>query len=299
MMTGCPFDKELLERLACQDVSETERKQLIEHLESGCPECEGFFSDLEGEYYEILIGLYLGGSAGVKEESGLSRRARKSILSAVQDELSGNPEAAYSNSSWVWKKQNVLALAAGLILILGILFFAADQFLFSSNPSTTSTKGDAVINEANIFLQFLVLRDDQEGDEIIQAMRGVNQGVYQTSDKILFRYEIDRAAWVYIVRLDKEGGGEVLYPAGGDRSERRQAGTHDANDADQIMVYPLKDVRGVQTFCAVASVSEMADMEGILSGVRTMLEQNIENNNSFRLRKGGLDCFQIKVEESW
>jgi hypothetical protein len=289
MMAPCPFNPETLERLLRGELPPEQRRAVLDHLAGDCPDCEDFFAGLGDATGELLAKFYLARADGADDESAvLPAEARARIFAAVEAEFAA-PAAV--RPRFTRASRRVFALAAGLVLAVS-LSLGAYHLLQKPGPTV---KGPEIAIDGPVFLQFLVIKAAPEGSEPV-IVRGVNHAVYSERDRVMFRFRIDQPAYVHIVRVGPEGKPEVIFPASANALALNPPGVYDANQDDQLMVYPLKDLDGLQNFCAAAGAWRTS--EQIVANLTAIIQDQHRDQPS-RVRNPGIDCFQIKVEKQW
>jgi hypothetical protein len=289
MMSGHHLSKEMIDRMVVGEISEEERADVLSHLDSGCQECERFLEDMNSEQEEWLLSLLICSKTATDKGLTLSDEDKKIIFDSVCSELSVR---SLPKSETGYGRIKIMALAAGLILTVGLSIFFARNIAPTKGPNI---KGGKPINVRNIFLQFSVLKYLSHDEGSPQVIPGVNRAVYPQDGHMIFRYEVEMDSNVYIVRIGPDTNTEQIYPALGDPDQMRRAGTHDVNQGDQYLVYSLKGLTGLQTFCAVATNPESDNRDEAVFKAKDITERNKNMMASRRLRKKGIDCFQIKV----
>ncbi len=292
-MSGPHLNHDGLARLALGEVTAAERRAWAEHLGGGCGQCERLMATLDREHEELVMGLYLERSSEDLGELGrLSSDDKSRMFEALESEL-GADQAEVAVDGAGWSGRRALALAAGLLLALTISFVA---LLESPGPGPI-VKGDVEILGGPVFLQFLALSASDEPGASLRARRGVNRGAYSRSDRLMFRYQVDHPAWVYLVRVGPGGEAEYLYPLEDDFAQIRRAGFHDANRGAQVLLYPLSDLSGLQTFCALALPESHDGREAAMEMAQEFLLLADRQDNLSRIRTDFMDCFQVKVDQ--
>jgi hypothetical protein len=290
MTMACPFTPEFLDRLLRGDLAEDQRRAAREHLGGDCPDCDEFFAGLDDATRELLAGSHLA-RKGRRDGSSpaLSAEDRDRIFAAVE----GNLAAAAAVIRPRFRTRRGLALAAGLILAVSLAFLGSRLW---PKPGPT-VKGADDVKGSGINLQFLVLEPGPDPEKP-QIKRGINQASVSPSARLLFRYRLEHPGWVYIVRVDAAGQGELIYPPAREESEQ-PAGIYDAAVGDQLYDYPLHGLDRLQTFCALTYAARPDRRPSVFQGAVAEIERNRKQLGFNRLRTETMDCFEIKVEDPW
>ncbi len=297
-MNTCPITEDFLDRCLAGLLSQKEIDEGREHLASQCSDCDGFFESMGEESQENLIALFLARPSSTPDvpPPPLSDEEKERMWKDIAADTRGRQEKRKPERLlYLNNLSRPLALAAGVILVVAAVFMAGrlvpprqDQYI----------KGGAGAYEGDIFLQFIVSERGGSPDGLAAFKRGVNRGVYGKGGYILFRYEIDRPLWVYLIHLDQEGAARLLYPADRDEDRLRAAGVYDVNKGEEVLALPLEGMDGLQTFCAVGQkerAAEGGELPGSVAERVTRLA-NESGSRPGRVRESGMDCFQIKVE---
>lgn len=295
-MSECPFNRDLLDRLLAGEISGEERDELARHLGEDCPECESFFAGLSATEEEIILKFGLARESEGESEPALSPEVRQKIFDAMPPPMVSGSAEITDLTPWIKKRwsRRTLALAASLLLAVSLLFLYQDR-----QPEAESYLKGGPEKPAKITLQFLVLSPAVKEGAEPTLVRGVNRAVYPSRDRVLFRYQLDQPAFVYIERLDQAGKGEVVYPAKNDPDVKRAPGVYDVNQGDDLLAYPLELLADWQTFCAVCYTRGPVKPEKALAHAAKLQDPNPKLVRSSLFGISSMDCFKIKVDKSW
>jgi hypothetical protein len=293
-MSDCPFDDHLIERIIQEDISESEGRILIEHLKSDCPHCDLLFDELKGGFEKSLVWIYLSGNDEVDMPDKLSEGDMDRIFEATRSKLN-DAEPPSINVSKLPSKKNkryLYPLAASIVLMITVFIIGRNFFPFIPDQTI---KGPGINHSARISMKFLVeTNEGKTGSSKIE--RGRNNGTYNASDKLLFRFSIDESSWVYIAQYNMNRQGEIIYPAHGLEETKSIPDDYDALFENESVYYDLGNHSGLQTFCAVALSKKITSKGHALQKIREAIfnEENIKALNDVKYNQ--IDCITIMVE---
>jgi len=294
-MNDCPVKQGLIERILRGAASEEERSQASAHNRSACSECADTILGLPDDLEKNLVQQLLSEQNGV---APLTEEERDGIFASVApvDECI-SLEAPVPPSPGAGGRDTIRFLKrAGLVALLILAPVIALSFL---KPELwTGVKDGAAVSRGGVFLQFLVFSESGTPDGTPSVARGDNNGKYSGDSSLLFRFQLDGPAWLYIVRIDGHGGGELIFPDG-DNGPIEHPGFYDATAEGALLVYPLSGLAASQTFCAVAYPSSLQRPGAAAAMKRALkeLDRRRGRPDRTRLRHDWIDCFQIEVKE--
>jgi hypothetical protein len=291
-MGDCPLKNGAIERALGGAADDLELGQVKEHLTNPCPECEGALLGLPADRERLLIKFLYAPEAATP----LTGEEKDDIFNPVSRFCSPEKKPAappHPRASGGRRWSRAFAIAAMAVLVAGVSLIARH---FCYPGLYDGVKDGAIISEGGVFLQFLVLTDSNKPDKTPAVVRGDNNGKYASGSSLLFRFQLNSPAWLYLVRSGGRGDSEVIFPVG-DYGPINQPGFYDATSGGELLVYPLAGLAGSHTFCAVAYPSSYKRHGGKAASDRALKE--IEGHRVVpggkRLRHDWIDCFRIEV----
>jgi len=298
-MTNCLLNNDLIEHTIGAGLGPAERENLVSHLDSDCAGCEEFLADLPDRYADLILDGTLARLAEQDQSFTLDPGARARIFErtgAVQVAERHPRPASFSmpmRRSW---RTMAFATAYVLVTSLAIVYLSFFHHGLGEGPIT---KGPTGVNDSGVLLQFLVVEDDGGSAGEPRIKRGVNHGAYPASAWLAFRFEVTRPCHAYIAHVDSAGAAELAYPGEGEDGRLSRSGVYDANQGGRVLLYPLKDLDGIQTFCVAVFEDGPPAEEEVLQKVASIVDVNRESSSGSRIRYKEMDCFEIKVEGTW
>jgi hypothetical protein len=292
-MDNCPIKQGFLERILKGEASREERMMVKIHLKSPCSECADTVLGLPAELEKSLI---LGLLDPPNRMASLTEQEKEDIFrSATSKHDSSTCGVPFPMSGRRGSGKGARFLALAAVILFAIIVLPAAMKLMRSGYWNGVKQGPAAAR-GGVFLQFLVITESDKPDKAPTIVRGDNNGRYSEAASLLFRFQLDSPAWLYLVRC---GGGdcEVIFPEEDD-GPVEQAGFYDAVAGGEILVYPLAHLTGVQTFCA-AAYPPSRKSPGAEFSQKRVLQEISRRGTRFenRLRHEWIDCFQIEVSE--
>lgn len=274
---------EFLERALRGDAGPAEIRELSAHILEGCPECDAFIEGMSADDLEVLYSFFIACERERSSAKMLSREDKDDIYDKI--ELT---KAAKSQSH----RQQGVGRARGLrrlFLPIAAVFVAAvgTLLLYNGDAVDKYMKGSAekTLPNEQVSLIFSVYDSDAEG-----LQRGVNNGIYSQDDRILFRFRLAEPGTVQIIRSFGKEEHEVIYKSG----EELLPGFYDAADGDKLFAYPLEELAGKQTFCAV--YSRETETDELFRKLKGSFKEPDGQKETRWHETPWLDCFVITVE---
>ncbi|MFO8056812.1 MAG: hypothetical protein R6V10_05920 [bacterium] len=282
-MKECKLTRDKLDQALQGELSEEERKELVEHLESGCEECERFFAELPDEYEQALLyGAMASERSKDINSAGSELGGKRAVKASSQKaaELYGNRPAKS------WKK--ILPMAASLVLVAALVFFFVSDHQKSGHHQ--NIKGPGITTPLDISLRFVTMPPKTPEGRKPKLERGMNHAVLPQGTSLMFRYRISGPAHVYLTKVTPDKNVTIL------RSEQRKSpGAYDFEENEGLYSYTLSGPAGSRTFCA-ASFHEETSLHELEKRVLLAFTENRKQQHKDTIKKAWMDCFEVEVK---
>jgi len=237
-------------------LTKEETAELITHLESACPDCDRFLSQIKGSTEHDLRQMFndipVDEIDFLKEDSS-RKPIQKTNPSDLVNTSAGSKQADDSLPSPVAtpKRRLLTALLGGTtfspVLASGIAVFAllTVGVLVQLQVEDVPMRTEKGISEPEISSLNLQFATGHKLDEDFIVKRGVNGGQYTHNDTLYLHYELPVKGYVYLIGYQGQGNVDILYPSNTDRAIIQDVGQYSlpaGNAANKGI--PLDNIHG-------------------------------------------------------
>ncbi len=264
--------EDMWRRFLEDNMVEGESALINAHLEEDCADCEEFFAHMDAATERNLRHSYNSLIDAEKNENKKSPDMQR-LVRNLSRETAGPIRTPERLTAWMRRSgavwgfgRDTLAWTGGVFAVL-VLAVGGLPNLYDANLPMQRDKGisPAIMSGSDINLDFLVGQRRPNGE--MEVNRGMNGASYQPDELLMFRFNIARSGYVYLIqsRQDKY---DVLYPSHIDKPAPLSAGQHQLSDDDgRLLAFPLEQAQGRRTIISIFSPVPLEIPDELLSVV--------------------------------
>jgi hypothetical protein len=278
-------------------LSKEETAELIVHLESACPDCDQFFSQIRKSTEHDLRHMF--NNIPENELDFIKKDTSRQVTgeSNPSGVSAGHVKTAKPSSPDISPKRGLLTvllgggpfspgLAGGLAIFVLIAVGLLVQLQVEDVPMQTE-KGISNVTASSLNLQFAT--GHKSNNEFI-VERGVNGGQYTRDDTLYLHYKLPVKGYVYLIGYQAKGNVDVLYPHDPDRMNIQDIGEYSipaGNATDEGI--SLNNINGRYLVIGIYSPDSLEMDKQLLPVVEQSVDSTTGSINQQKMESLGKD----------
>lgn len=275
--------EERWQRMLVGQLTPEEAKEINDHLETDCPDCEEFVTHMTVETESDLR----------KKRRDLLALHNKTITISASPIVSGQqtfPAQLKKDSGWgqwfrsIWNPPKPMAAGIGGVTVMflaGIIVLG--QYHIAGTPFQNEKGLQALTPTIN--LEFTTGQRQADGALVVD--QGVAGGQYRHDDMLFLKYKIEDSGYVYLVAYEEGRKAELLYPFKDSRVVREKAGEHYVTQQSEIVGLPLDHINGRYHVVGIYSPTPLDVPNQLLPVVQQSINSSAERINTSNIKSLG------------
>lgn len=227
-------------RLLADELAPEESQEIIEHLDTDCPDCREFLMSMDqktelnlSEIHDELVDDL---------QKNMTVDANGTLTAVKPHEYSTNP--GLQVKQWlgsIWNFPQALASSMSGAVALLLLSLVVLPQLYVNGDSYQKLEGISPVTDP-IDISFTTGHHQEEGPIVVQ--RGLSGKSYDNNELIFLHYKIKTQGYVYLIGYQEGLHAELLFPFENRKIKRQHPGNYNVVDNGEIIGFPIDNLRG-------------------------------------------------------